>query len=45
MSALGSVPVQDSINIMAFLLPQNGVASGATPLDDTVELTNVLPPQ
>jgi cytochrome c-type protein NapC len=45
MSAPGSVPVQDSINIMAFLLQQNGVASGATPLDDTVDLTNVLPPQ
>ena len=45
MSAPGSVSVQDSIDIMAFLLQQNGVASGATPLDDTVDLTNVLPPQ
>ncbi len=45
MTAPGSVSVRDSINIMAFLLQQNGVASGATPLDDTVDLTKVLPPQ
>jgi cytochrome c-type protein NapC len=45
MAAPGSVSVQDSIDIMAFLLQQNGVTSGATPLDDTVHLTNVLPPQ
>ena len=45
MSAPGSVSVKDSIDIMAFLLQQNGVASGATPLDDTVDLTKVLPPQ
>ena len=44
MTAPGSVSVRDSIDIMAFLLQQNGVAAGATPLDDSVDLTKVLPP-
>ena len=29
--------------IMAFLLQKNGVPAGATPLDDTVDLSKVLP--
>jgi cytochrome c-type protein NapC len=44
MTAPGSMSVRDSIDIMAFLLQQNGVAAGATPLDDSVDLTKVLPP-
>jgi nitrate/TMAO reductase-like tetraheme cytochrome c subunit len=45
MAAPGSVSVRDSIDIMAFLLQQNGVAAGATPLDDSVDLTHVRLPQ
>jgi cytochrome c-type protein NapC len=44
MAAPGSVAVRDSLDIMAFLLQQNGVAAGAKPLDDSVDLTKVLPP-
>jgi cytochrome c5 len=43
MMAPGSVPAKTSINIMAFLLQKNGVPSGTTPLDDTVDLSKVLP--
>jgi hypothetical protein len=34
---------KNSINIMAFLLQKNGVPAGATPLDDTVDLSKALP--
>lgn len=43
MMAPGSVSPQNSIDIMAFLLQKNGMPSGATPLDDTVDLSKVLP--
>ena len=43
MMAPGSVSAKDSINIMAFLLQKNGVPSGTVPLDDTVDLSKVLP--
>jgi polar amino acid transport system substrate-binding protein len=43
MSAPNSVPVANSINIMAFRLQKNGVRAGATPLDDTVDLSKALP--
>jgi mono/diheme cytochrome c family protein len=43
MAAPGTVSPQNSINIMAFLLQKNGVPSGTTPLDDTVDLSKVLP--
>jgi mono/diheme cytochrome c family protein len=43
MAAPGSVSPQTSVNIMAFLLQKNGVSSGTTPLDDTVDLSKVLP--
>jgi hypothetical protein len=43
MSAPGSVSARNSINIMALLLQKNGVPSGTTPLDDTVDLSKVLP--
>jgi mono/diheme cytochrome c family protein len=43
MAAPGSVSAKNSINIMAFLLQKNGVPSGNTPLDDTVDLSKVLP--
>jgi mono/diheme cytochrome c family protein len=43
MAAPGSVSPKNSINIMAFLLQQNGVPSGTVPLDDTVDLSKVLP--
>jgi mono/diheme cytochrome c family protein len=43
MTAPGSVSARNSINIMAFLLQQNGVPAGTTPLDDTTDLTKALP--
>jgi mono/diheme cytochrome c family protein len=43
MAAPGSVSPEDSINTMAFLLQKNGVPSGTKPLDDTVDLSKVLP--
>jgi mono/diheme cytochrome c family protein len=43
MSAPGSVSATDSTNIMAFLLQKNGVPSGTVPLDDTTDLSKVLP--
>lgn len=43
MMAPGSVSPQNSIDIMAFLLQKNGVPSGTTPLDDTVDLSKMLP--
>jgi mono/diheme cytochrome c family protein len=43
MMAPGSVAATNSIDIMAFLLQKNGVPAGATPLDDTVDLSKVLP--
>jgi mono/diheme cytochrome c family protein len=43
MMAPNSVPARNSVNIMAFLLQKNGVPAGATPLDDTVDLSKVLP--
>jgi mono/diheme cytochrome c family protein len=43
MSAPGSVAGKNSINIMAFLLQQNGVPAGTTPLDDTADLSKALP--
>jgi mono/diheme cytochrome c family protein len=43
MMAPDSVPAKTSVNIMAFLLQKNGVPAGATPLDDTVDLSKVLP--
>ena len=43
MSAPGSVSAISSTNIMAFLLQKNGVIAGATPLDDTADLSKVLP--
>jgi len=43
MSAPGSVSAKDSTNIMAFLLQKNGVPAGTTPLDDTADLSRVLP--
>jgi mono/diheme cytochrome c family protein len=43
MSAPGSVSARNSTNVMAFLLQKNGVAAGTTPLDDTADLSKVLP--
>jgi mono/diheme cytochrome c family protein len=43
MMAPGSVAATNSVNIMAFLLQKNGVPAGATPLDDTVDLSKALP--
>jgi mono/diheme cytochrome c family protein len=43
MSAPGSVSATNSTNIMAFLLQKNGVPSGTVPLDDTADLSKVLP--
>jgi mono/diheme cytochrome c family protein len=43
MMAPGSVSARNSTNIMAFLLQQNGVPAGSTPLDDTADLSKVLP--
>jgi mono/diheme cytochrome c family protein len=43
MAAPGSVSAKNSTNIMAFLLQKNGVPSGAVPLDDTTDLSRVLP--
>jgi mono/diheme cytochrome c family protein len=43
MMAPGSVAATNSVNIMAFVLQKNGVPAGATPLDDTVDLSKVLP--
>lgn len=43
MMAPGSVPAKNSINIMAFLLRENGAPAGTKPLDDTVDLSKVLP--
>jgi hypothetical protein len=43
MVALGSVSAKNSTNITAFLLQKNGVPSGTTPLDDTADLSKVLP--
>jgi mono/diheme cytochrome c family protein len=43
MAAPGSVSSKNSINIMAFLLQKNGVPSGTVPLDDSVDLSKVLP--
>jgi mono/diheme cytochrome c family protein len=43
MTAPGSVSGKNSINIMAFLLQKNGIPAGTTPLDDTVDLSKVLP--
>jgi len=43
MMAPGSVSARNSTNIMAFLLQQNGVPAGSTPLDDTADLSRVLP--
>jgi len=43
MMAPNSVPATDSVNIMAFLLQKNGVSAGATPLDDTADLSRALP--
>ena len=43
MMAPGSVAAKNSIDIMAFLLQKNGVPAGATPLDDTTDLSKALP--
>jgi mono/diheme cytochrome c family protein len=43
MMAPGSVSAKNSTNIMAFLLQKNGLPAGTTPLDDTVDLSKVLP--
>jgi mono/diheme cytochrome c family protein len=43
MMAPGSVSAKNSTNIMAFLLQKNGVAWGTTSLDDTADLSKVLP--
>lgn len=43
MTAPGSVSATNSINIMAFILQKNGLPSGAVPLDDTTDLSKVLP--
>jgi mono/diheme cytochrome c family protein len=43
MSTPGSVSAISSTNIMAFLLQKNGVNAGPTPLDDTADLSKVLP--
>jgi polar amino acid transport system substrate-binding protein len=43
MSAPGSVSATSSTNIMAFLLQKNGIIAGAAPLDDTADLSKVLP--
>ena len=43
MSAPGSVSAKNSIDIMAFLLQKNGVLAGSKPLDDTSDLSKVLP--
>jgi mono/diheme cytochrome c family protein len=43
MSAPDSVSAKNSINIMAFLLQQNGVPAGTSPLNDTTDLSRALP--
>jgi polar amino acid transport system substrate-binding protein len=43
MTAPGSVSAKNSTNIMAFLLQKNGVPAGTMPLDDTADLSKVLP--
>jgi hypothetical protein len=43
MTVPGAVSAKNSINIMAFLLQKNGLPAGTTPLDDTVDLSKVLP--
>jgi mono/diheme cytochrome c family protein len=43
MNAPGSVSAKNSINIMAFLLLQNGVPAGTAPLNDTTDLSKALP--
>ena len=43
MSAPGSLSATNSTNIMAFLLQKNGVPPGTVPLDDTTDLSKVLP--
>lgn len=43
MAAPGSVSARNSINVMAFLLRQNRVPAGTTPLDDTTDLSKALP--
>jgi len=43
MSAPGSVSVKNSVDIMAFLFEKNGVLAGSTPLNDTTDLSKVLP--
>jgi hypothetical protein len=42
MMAPNSIPAKNSVNIMAFLLQKIGVPAGATPLDDTVDLSPSL---
>jgi hypothetical protein len=43
MMAPGSVSANNSIDILAFLLQKNGVPSGTVRLDDTADLSKVLP--
>jgi mono/diheme cytochrome c family protein len=43
MMAPGSVSAKNSTDIMAFLLQRNGLPAGTVPLDDTVDLSKVLP--
>lgn len=43
MAAPGSVSSKNSINIMAFLLEKNGLPAGTRPLDDTIDLSKILP--
>jgi alcohol dehydrogenase (cytochrome c) len=43
MSAPGSVPAKNSIDIMAFLLQKNGVPASSTPLNDAADLSKALP--
>jgi mono/diheme cytochrome c family protein len=43
MSAPGSVSAKNSINIMAFLLQKNGIPAGTAALDDSADLSKVLP--
>ena len=43
MMAPGSVSAKNSTQIMAFLLQKNGIPVGTKPLDDTVDLSKVLP--
>jgi mono/diheme cytochrome c family protein len=43
MMAPGSVSAKNSTNIMAFLLQKNGLPAGTTLLNDSVDLSKVLP--